>query len=77
MRTHFLIVRCAMLHRLIEDLIKEDPSFRPPSDYKPRKFTNKIFIPIKQYPTYNFIGLIIGPRGNTQKTMQKETNTKV
>jgi splicing factor 1 len=26
---------------------------------------------------YNFIGLIIGPRGNTQKRMQKETNTKI
>lgn len=26
---------------------------------------------------YNFIGLIIGPRGNTQKRMQTETNTKI
>jgi splicing factor 1 len=63
--------------RLIESLVKEDPSFKPPSDYKPRKFTHKIFIPIKQYPQYNFIGLIIGPRGNTQKTLQKDTNTKI
>lgn len=27
--------------------------------------------------TYNFIGLIIGPRGNTQKKMQTETRTKI
>ncbi len=27
-------------------------------------------IPLKRYPGYNFMGLIIGPRGNTQKRMQ-------
>lgn len=32
---------------------------------------------LQDYPGYNFIGLIIGPRGNTQKRMQKETNTKI
>lgn len=63
--------------RLIEDLIKEDPNFRPPADYKPRKFTHKVYIPINEFPNYNFIGLIIGPRGNTQKRMQKETNTNI
>ncbi len=26
---------------------------------------------------FNFFGLIIGPRGNTQKRMQAETNTKI
>ena len=36
-----------------------------------------MYIPQKEYPGYNFIGLIIGPRGNTQKRMQKETNTKI
>lgn len=30
-----------------------------------------------EHPSYNFIGLIIGPRGNTQKRMQLETNTKI
>lgn len=28
-------------------------------------------------PGYNFFGLIIGPRGNTQKRLQKETNTRI
>ena len=37
----------------------------------------QVYIPQKEYPGYNFIGLIIGPRGNTQKRMQKETNTKI
>ena len=50
---------------------------RPPPDWRPAKKYRKIFIPQKDYPGYNFIGLIIGPRGNTQKRMQKETNTKI
>ncbi|KAK8962321.1 KH domain-containing protein [Platanthera guangdongensis] len=32
---------------------------------------------MKEYPGYNFIGLIIGPRGNTQKRMEKETVAKI
>ena len=67
----------AKRNRLVEDLIKKSPSFRPPADWKPQKKQRKIFIPLKEYPGYNFIGLIIGPRGNTQKRMQKETNTKI
>ena len=26
---------------------------------------NKIFVPVKEHPGYPFIGLILGPRGNT------------
>lgn len=33
--------------------------------------------PLAHDAGYNFIGLIIGPRGNTQKRMQSETNTKI
>jgi splicing factor 1 len=43
-------------NRLIEEVLKLDPEFKPPADYKPRKFTNKIYIPINEYPGYNFIG---------------------
>eukprot|EP00193_Tetraselmis_chui_P017343 CAMPEP_0177781744 /NCGR_PEP_ID=MMETSP0491_2-20121128/18042_1 /TAXON_ID=63592 /ORGANISM="Tetraselmis chuii, Strain PLY429" /LENGTH=584 /DNA_ID=CAMNT_0019301887 /DNA_START=232 /DNA_END=1982 /DNA_ORIENTATION=+ len=62
---------------LIEELIKKNPAYKPPPDYRPQKKFKKIFIPLKEFPGYNFIGLIIGPRGNTQKRMQKETNTKI
>ncbi|PIN11003.1 putative RNA-binding protein SEB4 (RRM superfamily) [Handroanthus impetiginosus] len=44
---------------------------------KPVKFVKKLFIPVKEYPTYNFIGLILGPKGNTQKKMEKETGAKI
>lgn len=61
----------------IEQLIKINPMFRPPADYQRQRLHRKIYIPIKEYPSYNFIGLIIGPRGNTQKRMEKETNCKI
>ncbi|KAG2422766.1 hypothetical protein HXX76_015786 [Chlamydomonas incerta] len=64
-------------NRLVEELMREDPGFKPPTDYRPKKYWKKVFIPQDSFPTYNFIGLIIGPRGNTQKRMQKETNTKI
>lgn len=64
-------------NEIIEELLMKDPNFKPPADYKPQKKSRKIYIPQKDFPGYNFIGLIIGPRGNTQKRMQKETNTKI
>lgn len=62
---------------VIELLMQKCTVFRPPTDWKPMKKKKKIFIPVKEYPNYNFFGLIIGPRGNTQKRMQKETNCKI
>jgi len=37
----------------------------------------KVFIPVKEHPEVNFIGLIIGPRGNTQKRLVQETGCQV
>ncbi|XP_057817411.1 splicing factor-like protein 1 [Cryptomeria japonica] len=62
---------------IISMLIKKNPAFKPPADYRPPKLYKKLYIPMKEYPGYNFIGLIIGPRGNTQKRMEKETGAKI
>lgn len=43
----------------------------------PYPFTKKIFVPVGEYPAYKFIGLILGPKGNTQKRMEKETGAKI
>eukprot|EP01098_Paradermamoeba_levis_P001275 TRINITY_DN11434_c0_g1_i1.p1 TRINITY_DN11434_c0_g1~~TRINITY_DN11434_c0_g1_i1.p1 ORF type:complete len:532 (-),score=117.01 TRINITY_DN11434_c0_g1_i1:113-1678(-) len=65
--------------KLIEKAYKINPLFRPPPDYVPikTKKSKKLYIPISKYPGYNFIGLIIGPRGMTQKEMERETGTKI
>ncbi|KAH3765078.1 Zinc finger protein [Pelomyxa schiedti] len=65
--------------RLLEQAIHTCPSFKPPSDFSKAslKKTRKVPIPEKDYPDYNFIGLIIGPRGNTQKRLEKESGAKI
>eukprot|EP00883_Tetradesmus_obliquus_P014405 jgi/Sobl393_1/7448/SZX73474.1 len=64
-------------NELITEMIKANPSYKPPADYRPEKKYRKLRIPIDEYPGYNFIGLIIGPRGNTQKRMERESNCKI
>ena len=62
---------------ILEEICQKCPTFRPPPDYRPNKRTAKLLIPVDEYPGYNFFGLIIGPRGSTQKQMQRETNTRI
>jgi len=64
---------------LVEAAFTMNPQFKPPADYSPSfiKRYRKIYIPVDKFPDYNFIGLIIGPRGNTQKRMEKETGCKI
>lgn len=62
---------------IIEELLKIDKTFLPPSDYVRTKPFRRIFIPKQTNPLYNYIGLIIGPRGNTQKQMENETGCKI
>ena len=52
-------------------------SFRFPESYAPPRKTRKIFVPAATHPGYNFFGLIVGPRGNTQKQMQREFGVKI
>lgn len=63
---------------IVMQLVKIDLSYKPPVHLKPEtKKIKKLFIPLDKHPDYNFFGLIIGPRGNTQKRMEKETGAKI
>ena len=37
----------------------------------------KVYIPVDQHPDVNFLGLLIGPRGETQKLMQQLSGAKI
>ncbi|VDK50647.1 unnamed protein product [Anisakis simplex] len=37
----------------------------------------KVYIPIKEYPDYNFVGRILGPRGMTAKQLEMETGCRI
>ncbi|KAH8692717.1 hypothetical protein BGW36DRAFT_385035 [Talaromyces proteolyticus] len=65
-------------HKLVERAMKVIPNYHPPSDYRrPTKTQEKVYVPVNDYPEINFIGLLIGPRGNTLKTMEKESGAKI
>ncbi|CAF4054809.1 unnamed protein product, partial [Adineta steineri] len=66
-------------HQLVTELLVLNPEYKAPSDYKPQqaKYIDKVMIPQEDHPEVNFVGLIIGPRGNTLKTLEKETNAKI
>lgn len=66
-------------HNYIKQAIDEIPNYKPPADYKPpvARMSDKVFIPADRNPAVNFIGLLIGPRGNTLKRLEKETGCKI
>ncbi|XP_062539896.1 splicing factor 1 [Armigeres subalbatus] len=66
-------------HQLITRMQCMNPEFKPPSDYKPPviRVSDKVLIPQEEHPDINFVGLLIGPRGNTLKAMEKDTGAKI
>lgn len=63
--------------RLVEYLLKHVEGFVAPPNYKPIKKIRKIEIPIDEYPEYNFMGLIIGPRGCNHKRLEAESGAQI
>jgi splicing factor 1 len=67
--------------RLVERALKNDPNFRPPVEYHQQKRSQrpseKVYIPVKEFPEINFFGLLVGPRGNSLKKMERESGAKI
>ncbi|CAF4255498.1 unnamed protein product, partial [Rotaria socialis] len=40
-------------------------------------FQEKIFIPVHEFPEFNFVGRILGPRGMTAKQLETDTSCKI
>ncbi|KAK0406326.1 hypothetical protein QR680_018507 [Steinernema hermaphroditum] len=40
-------------------------------------FTEKVYVPVKDHPDFNFVGRILGPRGMTAKQLEQETGCKI
>ncbi|KAK7867354.1 hypothetical protein R5R35_008902 [Gryllus longicercus] len=66
-------------HHLIQQMLTLNPEFKPPADYKPPiiRVSDKVMIPQDDHPDINFVGLLIGPRGNTLKSMERDTGAKI
>jgi len=68
-----------MRHDAIQKMLLVNTEYKPPPDYKaPQiKVSDKVMIPQDNHPDINFVGLLIGPRGNTLKNMEKDTGAKI
>lgn len=65
-------------YRLVEIAWRMIPFYTHPEGYiKPSTFEEKYYIPVDQYPDINFVGLLLGPRGNTLKRLQLESKCKI
>ncbi|EJD06765.1 uncharacterized protein FOMMEDRAFT_17228 [Fomitiporia mediterranea MF3/22] len=67
--------------KLVDRALKVDPNFRPPVEYHQQKRSQrpseKVYIPTKEFPEINFFGLLVGPRGNSLKKMERESGAKI
>ena len=63
----------------ITKLKEIDPGYQPPSqyNYKNVKLEDKVMIPADEHPEINFVGLLLGPRGNYLEKIKKETNCNI
>ncbi|KAL7646849.1 UNVERIFIED_CONTAM: hypothetical protein RMT77_002105 [Armadillidium vulgare] len=41
------------------------------------KVTVKVLVPVREHPKFNFVGKLLGPKGNSLKRLQEETMTKM
>ncbi|CAB3375588.1 Hypothetical predicted protein [Cloeon dipterum] len=44
---------------------------------KPIRVIVKVLVPVREHPKFNFVGKLLGPKGNSMKRLQEETMTKM
>uniref|UniRef100_A0A146LT23 Protein held out wings n=1 Tax=Lygus hesperus TaxID=30085 RepID=A0A146LT23_LYGHE len=59
------------------DGVKKEPLVLPDQEGEPMTLTEKVFVPVKDHPDFNFVGRILGPRGMTAKQLELETGCKI
>eukprot|EP00794_Sanderia_malayensis_P004539 gene4539-5136_t len=55
-------------------------TFKRPGEYVSEevvKLSEKVIVPVKEFPKFNYVGKLLGPRGNTLKRLQAQTGTKM
>ncbi|CAI9736943.1 protein quaking-B isoform X15 [Octopus vulgaris] len=49
----------------------------PASDGQAVTLSQKLYVPVKEHPDFNFVGRILGPRGMTAKELEQYTGCKI
>uniref|UniRef100_A0A8C4SPX0 KH domain-containing, RNA-binding, signal transduction-associated protein 1 n=1 Tax=Erpetoichthys calabaricus TaxID=27687 RepID=A0A8C4SPX0_ERPCA len=77
--THAMKLLCPKIDRLQkgEPKKEDDDGYLDLFSHKNIKLKERILIPVKQYPKFNFVGKILGPQGNTIRRLQEETGAKI
>ncbi|XP_068911183.1 protein held out wings isoform X3 [Tenebrio molitor] len=57
--------------------VKKEPLILPEADGPVTTLTEKVYVPVKEHPDFNFVGRILGPRGMTAKQLEQETGCKI
>ncbi|XP_077297087.1 protein held out wings isoform X4 [Arctopsyche grandis] len=57
--------------------VKKDPLVLPEPEGLVMTLTEKVYVPVKEHPDFNFVGRILGPRGMTAKQLEQETGCKI
>ncbi|KAM6903340.1 KH domain-containing, RNA-binding, signal transduction-associated protein 3 [Lycodopsis pacificus] len=65
------------IEKIQKDEDKDEEKFIDVVINKNMKLGQKILIPVKQFPKFNFVGKLLGPRGNSLKRLQEDTLTKM
>jgi KH-domain type I len=58
-------------------LVKRELGFQAPPEVAMTKLSEKIMVPLSKNPHYNFVGRILGPRGQSLKKIEAETDCRV
>ena len=63
----------------ITKLKQLDSTYQPPSqyNYKNVKLEDKVMLPADEHPEINFVGLLLGPRGNHLEKIKEETKCNI
>ncbi|KAL1872674.1 Splicing factor 1 [Diaporthe australafricana] len=65
---------------LVGAAMNTNPGYQPPHDFRNfqrRLFTEKVYIPVFDFPGVNFIGQILGPRGQSLKEMNNQSGADI
>jgi protein quaking len=57
--------------------VKKDPLILPEPEGEVTTLQEKVYVPVKEHPDFNFVGRILGPRGMTAKQLEQETGCKI
>ncbi|XP_071550958.1 protein held out wings isoform X2 [Panulirus ornatus] len=56
---------------------QKEPLSLPEPIGAPVTLSDKVYVPVKDHPEFNFVGRILGPRGMTAKQLEQETGCKI